>query len=700
MSEGSKRGRYPPGQDPALDALLHEHGVLSQRDNNVLAASIALAGVGAVIVGAVLLTVPDICSSSATQVENCIKANRQWQYLMVPLPLLALFSILTVLAIVANSTAQMLHKVERTLWDRIGVKLPPETSRGERHPLPVPSGSTMSSLLVSFRPARATRSYRRAMRIYFVVVAAVLVAPVIALLERVDPIWQVTAALLYGPPLLLVLNAFLRANGRNRRALRDAAEAAEELNVWPRVDSVAAPTPPSHSSGSPCPATSDRPLWKYLLLPRKIDLLLKSFATLLGMALVTIVVDGWRSIGWSEIGSALLVLTAFEFLLYQGRYILNDLRDLGVDELHPMKEQRGRSSAGGTAGAFARLAVATLRVAGWLAIAVLVGGHTGHVLLRYGLLVLVLMLLYDNFSEFARNHASALVSKHHSGAERKRWECPEDVPAWPAAIRLLLVAPGYAFRGLVGTSVAFGAVLPWGSTLAIGLSLAAAEAANVGMGWVLEGSADVHKDKLLFRPELMRAPHIAWLARSAGLVSTGHRAGQVNRDEDRRKERVLLGRREVSGLRIWNLWAALAVAASAPAGVMAAAEFKTPDGGTVAVSIVLGLMASLLLVVPRPTSHPWDGITDHLAVVVGLVVALGDVLIAQSAGLEHPWWASVIPMLVTGLYYATRLTSAAAFQALPANVAWTAVRVLLGQGVADRLVTRASLLSEPGGGVL
>jgi hypothetical protein len=693
-------------EDPVLATMLHEHGVLSQRENNILGGTIALAGVAAVIVGAVLLNVPDLCSRTLNGAE-CLPDRRQWEYLFVPLPLLTLFGIIMFLSFLSNVNSQVLHKVERALWSKVDFSLPAEQDRGELYDVPVPSTSTLASLLVSPRAARSTRLYRLGVLAMVTTVAAVLLMPVLAVMSRLQTRWQVLALTLYFPVFATLFAAFLRANLPRRRALRDATAAAVELGVFAPQSSPDAMTFSYSSSQEPPGATEERRLWSYLLFPRRNELVLKSLATLLGLVVVQAALYGWGSVlRQSSISSGLLLLFVFEFLLYQGRYMLNDARDKSVDVINPLAAQRGRIPGHDTSVLILVVLVAVVRIACWLLISLSIGGNTGHALLWFGLGVVVLWPVYDSLSEFVRKYVRA--STGPGGAERPpEWKRPFDVPLWPVAARLPLVAPGYALRGLVGASVAYGTSLPGGAVIWLGLALAAAEAANVTLGWILEGSSDVHARERLYREQIMRAPHVVWLTRRAGLLGDhdgDYQPGDIRgehkkhgiRAEDRRYEKILLNRKAISGPQVWNVCGAVSIAASAPAGVIIAAKLSTPRSSTMLEAAALGIAAGALLLMPWLGSDRLQRIIEFIALPATLVVAAGNVVVAHNAGLPSPLWAASIPLLVGGLYVMTRLSSYSDYQEIPTKVGHATRRLgttllsfLFGHAFIERLSHRS-----------
>ena len=83
--------------------------------------------------------------------------------------------------------------------------------------------------------------------------------------------------------------------------------------------------------------SDQRQLWSYLLLPRLAESL-KSVLFLVAAAL-TALAYGLES---STISAVLIYWFIFEFLAYQARYALNDLRGLPKDRAHPASAERGR----------------------------------------------------------------------------------------------------------------------------------------------------------------------------------------------------------------------------------------------------------------------------------------------------------------------------------------------------------------------
>jgi len=112
-------------------------------------------------------------------------------------------------------------------------------------------------------------------------------------------------------------------------------------------------------------ASAERSLTSYLLLPRPDE----AKAKMPMAALVYGLVQWADGAGGTAAAAAVVAWLAFELVLYQARYILNDLADAEVDRLHTAAAARGRLPAGEHARLWAQRAIVA-RVLLWAAVVV------------------------------------------------------------------------------------------------------------------------------------------------------------------------------------------------------------------------------------------------------------------------------------------------------------------------------------------
>lgn len=630
--------------DKVLLTLLHEREMLSHRDNVIVGSAVGLVGVGALVVGALLLSLPELCSPGVVN-DSCFDRSSQWLYLLIPLPSLALGAIVTFLAIISNTASQIMHKVEKAIWRHIDYAIPPDRLRGEQHIMPIPSSSTLWSLLLSPRRARSTRVYRLSMNLLIVIMAAVLILPVLAAMRSLDPHLKALAALIYVPLFLVFLATFIRVNLPHRRALKDAMAAAGDLDILPEPRLLPLKTTTQQDQSDNNPPRKRGSLC--LIVPRPQELLLKSWVITLGMIVGRASVYGFSSIGLSELGTGFVALTAFEFCLYQARYMFNDIRDRNTDAGRAYADERGRCTKPSLG---IRLLVIIVRIALWLSLTYILGGHTGHTLRVFGIAVLAAMLPYDNFADYAKT---------------RQVVHPAAAPYWIARVRVLLGGPGYAIRALAGLAIGSGLPLPLLISLCIGGTFFAAESSNIAMGWVLEASAEIDMHGRA-RPSLLQRLHIAALGREAGILTPDMRIEDFPPEKaSRGGQRVLIGNHRASGPRTWNIWGAISIAASVPGGLLVANRLGTLPMSQVLQGLVAGMIAgSLLLLPPKPRTPLVILGLDLMIFLAGAAAAGAAAYLSIQHG-DAPGWSVVPPLSVTLLYAGTRLADYRSYVQLP-----------------------------------
>lgn len=660
-------------EDPVLAVLMNEQSLLSQRDNILVASSMTIASVGALILGTLLLQLPNPCAVS--DAANCIPNNQEWIYFLAPLPIGGLASILVYLSLNSSLNSQMLHKIEREIRLRLNYRIAPDLGRGEGPDdvVHLPSSNTLNAILFSLRSARGLWLYRLGSLLGAGIVITLLLCSMFVVISRLSTGYQVLAIALYTPPALLLGAVFIRGNLPRRRILRDAIRGNNE------AESIES----SRTSRSrvylfrPDPV-SGRRLIGYLMLPRPTEFLLKALAFVIPILLVRITVaPDWS--GWS---SALICALLFEFILYQGRYMLNDASDIAFDHLHPRAGARGRiPKFGRHPRAIVRVA-AILRIASFFVLLAILTRvkllslttPATNAMLWGALFVLVMTPLYDRSSELTRERLYP-----SSELEEQTWFA--SVPGSIVFRRLALVAPGYGVRAAVGLTIAWGyASLGWFSVAAVFAAMSAIEIANVSMGWVLEGAADVSLRNAAYRRSLWRAPHMAWLLRHARVVEQKHCPPPERVDEpvsgDRGPEPVLMTSSGANGPRVWSIAFALALGFACAAG--ASLVLPSESGWTeIFCCGALGVSAGLIAIVPPPRRSPWRRFANWMSLPAGLAASAAATAYAWSSGAQHLLLVAAFPSLLTGLYVVTKLSNYEDYVHLLDNV-----RSALGNAVA------------------
>lgn len=624
--------------DPELAVLLSENSILADRDSVVMGAILTLASIAAVLTAAFTFQAPRLCSSylplseSASIPDDCLQDSEQWVYLLVPVPILALAGIVLFLALNSYLIAQLRNKVEEALRQKANVALPPDTVRGEVHPIALPSSHRLTSLLLGSRRAPSMRIYRAANAISLVAILGVLLATVLPVNARATGWYAWALPAIYVPLGAMMLASFMRGL-RNRQLTIDTTNALEHIRSgraertrirWLTVD----------------PATGRRPLG-YMLLPRPLEAILKSTASLAALIVVRLVVQAeWP--GWWV---GLAGVAAFELLAYQARYMFNDAIDASVDRAGARARRKGRAPSYGTntktiirAGALARFGVFVL-------VSALLPAEIRPPLLLAGAAVIVLMGFYDRYSEFARGKWAL------EGGDVLTWL--RELPSTPATTRLFLVAPGYGVRAAVGASLAFAGWPPVTTLVAIGGAMACLEGSNVALGWALEGASDTSKDGTAARVQLSSRPHIAWLLRHAGLADGITMLAEVPVSGDRGDERILLKSPRVNGPRVWNLWMVACLSLSSAAGFAMNHRFAEVTWSSLAQVAIWALAPSLLLLLPSVGKGV--AVADWFVAPAALGAAATVVSMSDGAPLE--WPGGLLPILTATVYAMTRLST-------------------------------------------
>lgn len=629
-------------EDPELAALLNEQLVLHQRDNVLIGATITLASVGALLLSFYLSEFPELCTTR--NAAGCISNDET--YLLAPLPVLAIAGILVFLTLNSHITASLLHKVELALQQKVDFELPVEADRGEKHPVKLPSSSTLWGLIFSSKMARTLRKYQISNLVTLIAIIGLIAGLLIPVMSRVSSMLQLVSLAIYGPAFVALYIPFHRSAGTSRRVFNDALDALHDLDS----------PPPSVSWFSPDPVTGRSPIG-YLVIPRPTELIFKSSAVLGSMIIVRLVTSrAW--IGWWRAVVAYLI---FEFVVYQSRYMFNDAIDYAIDRSHARPVGKGRAPDMGPHTRRIIRLTATSRVLASLAVALAVLPRPVDLYLIYGgAAVLFFMGPYDRFAEYSRER----WGNQPNPASLPNASWLGMLPDWPANIRIALVAPGYAIRGMVGAAIALNGWPSLQLSISLALMLGALEASNVALAWVSEGAASVARDRPQYRASLERRPHMGWLLLHAGVVDKSFAAvedSRIERVEDRASDSVLLTSTGVNGPRVWNGWMVISTVGAALTGAILNHQVDDIPWTDFLVVGSSALAIGLLLLIParrgrriRPSSAQ-----NWTVLVVAALVATATTYHTRNE--ELIWPAIVAIALVAIVYQGTRLSTYEAY---------------------------------------
>lgn len=674
-------------EDPELAALLNEQTLLTQRDNVLVGAILTLVSVGALLLSFYLSQFPRLCSAfSDSDVgfsERCI--SNENVYLLAPLPVLAVAGILVFLTLNSHITASLLHKVESALQLKVDFELAPDVEKGEVHSIRLPSSNSLIGLIFSGKRAKTLRVYQASNFVTLVAIIGLVFGLLVPVMGRVSGTLQWVTLGIYGPPFLVLFVAFYRSAFFSRRVLRDATAAQAVLDErkkdWPLAEGVRWLKRDEVSGRRPI---------GFLLLPRPTELLFKSQVIAVSIVLARFAAGG----EWTGRWNALVAVAAFEGLLYQARYMLNDAVDYEVDRSNPRPEGKGRCPYMGrqTRTVVRIAALGRLALFSILVLTALPASVGTPVAVAAGC-VLVLMGFYDRFSEFSRERWGLGPSTDLAGRPSDSSGWIQSVSPVPATIRLILVAPGYAIRAVLGVAIALDGWPHWQAIVAIGLALGAMEAANVALAWIAEGAGNVSSDGSRYRIGLGRRPHMGWLLRNAGVVNENSRvvvADGVAHEDDLAASAVLVTTSRINGPRLWNLWMAISLTSGAVAGVLLNNRLSPIDHKWLVVALLSFVPACLLLVrvsgrVPSVLSPAnWMIVPAWLG--VALVAHWVSSQIAESDESIQYWPSWVLISLLSALYAASRLTTYEAYLGTVKQLVAVAIQIMVRLALLPRYV--------------
>lgn len=324
---------------------------------------------------------------------------------------------------------------------------------------------------------------------------------------------------------------------------------------------------------------AERSLAAYLVLPRPDEARAKAPLALLGFGLVlTGDVPGDRV----SLATVLVAWATFELVLYQARYMLNDLADAEVDRLHVAAEARARLPAGARARRWS-IGVLTARIAVGLTVFALLPGSARGTMLWAALGVVGATAAY----EFVRG------PMRQPSLQEKRPNRALFLQRRGALAVMVLVGAGYAIR------VGFGVALAGADGPVV--------AAAVVLGWLF-GTTGVVMAWLLEAAGLREGGDETVLARKAHIATIVDLVG----DDPAHLDRPIL---RGGGAR---LTAGLLAASSAAAVALGVALGGSPGAGKVVALVALTTIAVPVLLVAWPS--PWAGLP---AVAIALGAAAG-----------------------------------------------------------------------------
>jgi hypothetical protein len=422
------------------------------------------------------------------------------------------------------------------------------------------------------------------------------------------------------------------------------------------------------------PNGDSRSFLSYLIVPRIADHIGKLAIPAIALAIGSIWLSGWRhTFSLTSLGAGFVAILVFEYLFYQGRYMINDLRDMEVDAEDPL--DRGRIPEPVDA---QRVTACIVVAVGRISLALLLAwfvlpGALGRGVFWACFAAILAAVPYEALrarsNEIGRSDELEPVDGHLVPAKR----------SLTTAI-VALVGSGYSIRACMGLYIGANADMPILLLGCFAAAMWAAESSNVAMAWILEGSAHVGRDGSWYARSLLRKAHVADLTNRAGVVRT-KRVGAVHEGATPRNlsaaslealikggetcaaVRVLMREPRACGPRPWTVAASIALAFGALAGVALARR----DVGSTAVNMALVAAAvcsaaiALTPMVPRPVSRA--RLVNFFSRLVSgeWSIALAGLLVATfagaAAGSHQLIWAAAVPLLIAVLLQGTRMAN-------------------------------------------
>jgi len=336
---------------------------------------------------------------------------------------------------------------------------------------------------------------------------------------------------------------------------------------------------------------AERRLASYLALPRPDEFRAKAPLALLGYGLVHVA-------GAPDAvapATALLAWAVFELVLYQARYMLNDLADAEVDQQHVAAEGRKRLPPGPEARRWSAVVMVARVVAGLGVVALLPDPSRG-ITLAAAVGVAVATFAYES-ARAPMRRAVAQPSKLPLRGQVRRGR-RLFLRRHGALAVMILVGAGYAIRVGLGVALA-------GASGAVVLAATA-------LGWLF-GTTGVVGAWLLEVAGLRQGDDTKVLASKAHLATIADLIG----DDPARHERPILAGGGA------HLVAGLLATATVAAVLVGVGLGGSPGAARLALLLVLaaGVVPALLVLWPSP----WAGLVAVvLAVGAGALLATGD----------------------------------------------------------------------------
>jgi len=611
-----------------LQALLADYSALRQErqtDNQVFAALMSVAFVlVSVLIGFLGQSCPQL-----PRLNSCRPQLWQPLYAFLPLAPLVILTVFVEFSNILVLRSYYMRAIEQELRD-LG-KTPTRTFR-DSSPMQYPSfGQLIDSAIYS--PRTGFLRYQFLHGIILVTFAMIMLPTVFLSLLVAGPIdLQVVMGAVYSAAIVFLFRMAWATTIGGERFWQDATRRLRRAQ-----------------RDAPRASVGERSLVSYLVLPRPVDLVEKGLIIPLAWILSAVV---FRTFDWSTLQDVLAVMVVFELLLYQARYLVNDMRGIRVDGVYSAFKLRTRfPPSTGRMGVQAALVSGVVRVslAVWLTTRVVDPVVQAPILVAAGAL-LAHTIVYEGF----RTAESSITGKLLLALTPRR-----------AAI-FLLGGVGSAIRASLG--IVLGQIhrpdrdLTFVALAAVAMTLFASM--YVSMQWTLDALGQVAPDRderlptNRYRRTLEQMSHLATLLQQARVLEA-HGGDLVPVDaltpdveERMSRSRVL---EHVSSWTWWNAMLVMAMPLAAAVGLRAAGSYAT--GPTIATGLLglVGGLASMLFYGGDSRMRVPGGVLAAPSPVRALLsvaitsAAVG--LLASHGAVPAAGWIVPLPTLLVGIVY-------------------------------------------------
>jgi hypothetical protein len=559
--------------DRYLNALAADYVALREDHQSLDQVTAALISVAVVLMGTLGALLFGSCDLRGGRV-TCSPRIPPAVYAFLPLGPLAILSLFGAIANVNTLRSYYMRAVEREMQTVAGS--PPVEFRGGGR-IRLPSFGQLVDGVVSQRGGLAR--YRFLNFLIYLTMGVLFIGSTALCLLLTRPIdLRIAMSAFYAASIVVLLRVLWAGSIGGRMFWQDVTKRWSPSGY-----------PDEQSEDEQARESTGRPLISYLVLPRPGDLLVKGWIVPVAW-LISAEATGqvpWRHL-WTVVGLTL----AFELLLYQARYIVNDLRGLAVDSRHSTFKRRIR---------FPPLAgPQEIRAA------ILV------VVIRLGLVIWVASRVLDSPFRDALLIATIVVIAQTAIYEALRERVSPDTGPGLLAMTLgrgsvlIMVGVGYAIRTCLGLLLGQLDSPDWSLVGVTALGMTALGSMFVAMTWAIDGvtqvvprdGEDLPTDR--YRETLQEMCHIAPLLRQARLLEADDNdrleATQLPSPADDKQDPLYHRRvlEPISGWTWWNVMLVTAAAFMSFSGVLLAGDHRRTS---LALATAVGLIAGIAIIV-------------------------------------------------------------------------------------------------------